>query len=378
MMTKAYSRFLTALFCLFIGGLLILHIALPDRDRSDVENRTLAQWPEFSWEALKDGSFTEDVEAYFADQFPLRDQWTVVKARMEQLIGKREFNDVYLCDDPLHGSGTLISKVEAADKEQVDKNLSYIQRLEDKTSANVYVGLIPSAAEIWKDLLPAGAPGLDQAAFLQQAAGLGLPMVDFHTALADHADEYIFYRTDHHWTTLGAYYGYTAVMEALGRGDEIRDMDSFETELVSDEFNGTLYSTSGVHWLKPDEMHFWVSEDGLTVTSWRSGKAEPAELYDRSYLSAKDKYSAFLGGNQPLCVIENAAGEGKILLVRDSYSDALAPFLAQNFAEVHLLDLRYYRGGVAAYAEENGITDIVVLQSIPNFIADRNLVFLAQ
>ena len=87
-MTKAYSRFLTALFCLFLGGLLALHIVLPDRERSEVENRTLAQLPEFSWEALKDGSFTEDVEAYFADQFPLRDQWTVVKARMEQLIGK--------------------------------------------------------------------------------------------------------------------------------------------------------------------------------------------------------------------------------------------------------------------------------------------------
>lgn len=377
-MTKAYSRFLTALFCLFLGGLLVLHMVLPDRERSEVENRTLAQWPEFSWEALKDGSFTEDVEAYFADQFPFRDQWTVIKARMEQLIGKTEFNGVYLCEDPLHGSGTLISKVETPDKEQVEKNLSYIQRLQGKTSANVHVGLIPSAAEIWKELLPGGAPSWDQAAFLEQAAELDIPMVDFHTALADHADEYIFYRTDHHWTTRGAYYGYTAVMEALGRGDEIRSLSSYGVETVTGDFNGTLYSTSGVHWLKPDYMQYWVGEDGLSVTSWRSGKAEPAQLYDRSYLTAKDKYSSFLGGNQPLCVIKNEAGQGKVLLVRDSYSDALAPFLAQDFAEVHLLDLRYYRGGVAAYAEENGIEDIVVLYSVPNFITDRNLVFMAQ
>ena len=371
-MTKAYSRFLTALFCLFLGGLLVIHVVLPDRDRSEGENRTLAQWPEFSWEALKDGTFTEGVESYFADQFPFRDQWTVVKARMEQLIGKTEFNDVYLCGD------TLISKVETPDKELVEKNLSYIQRLQGKTHANVHLGLIPSAAEIWKDRLPAGAPGFDQPAFLQQAAALGVPMVDFYTALADHADQEIFYRTDHHWTTLGAYYGYTAVMEALGRGDEIRDMDSYEVETVSDSFNGTLYSTSGVHWLQPDEMQYWVGEDGLTVTSWRSGKPQTAELYDRSYLAAKDKYSSFQGGNQPLCVITNEAGQGKILLVRDSYSDALAPFLAQEFEEVHLLDLRYYRAGVAAYAEENGIEDIVVLYSVPNFITDRNLVFMAQ
>lgn len=377
-MTKAYSRFLTALFCLFLGGLLALHIILPDRERSEVENRTLAQWPEFSWEELKDGSFTEDVESYFADQFPLRDQWTVVKARMEQLIGKTEFNDIYLCDDPLHGSGTLISRVETPDMEQVEKNLSYVQRLKDKTTANVYLGLIPSAAEVWKDLLPTGAPSWDQAAFLEQAAELGIPMVDFHSALTEHAEEYIFYRTDHHWTTRGAYYGYAAVMEALGRGNEVRSLSSYEVELASDDFNGTLYSTSGVHWLRPDDLQFWVGEDGLSVTSWRSGKAESAELYDRSYLTAKDKYSAFLGGNQPLCVIENEDGQGKVLLVRDSYSDALAPFLAQEFEEVHLLDLRYYRSSVAAYAEENGIGDIVVLHSIPNFITDKNLVFMAQ
>ena len=80
-MTKAYSRFVTALFCLFLGGLLVWHVLLPDRDRSEVENRTLAQKPEFSWQALKDGTYTAAVEEYVADQFPLRDQWTGLKAR---------------------------------------------------------------------------------------------------------------------------------------------------------------------------------------------------------------------------------------------------------------------------------------------------------
>ena len=87
-MSKAYSRFLTALFCLFLGGLLVWHVLLPDRDRSEVENRTLTQLPEFSWESLKDGSYTAAVEEYFADQFPLRDEWTGLKARTEQLFGQ--------------------------------------------------------------------------------------------------------------------------------------------------------------------------------------------------------------------------------------------------------------------------------------------------
>ena len=127
-------------------------------------------------------------------------------------------------------------------------------------------------------------------------------------------------------------------------------------------------------------MEFWVEDAGLDVTSWRNGTPEPGSLYDRSYLEKKDKYSAFLGGNQPLCVIknENISDGGKLLLVRASYSDALAPFLAQRFSEVHLLDLRYYRAPVSVYAAENGIDAICVLYSVQNFISDRNLVLLTQ
>lgn len=369
-MTRTYARFLTAFFCLFLGGLLIWHILLPDREKSETENRTLAQRPEFSWAALADGSYTEAVEEYFADQFPLRDGWTGLKARVEQLIGKREFNGVYLCGD------TLISKVETPDMELVEKNLSYIQRLAEKTDVPVYLGLIPSAAEVWREKLPAGAESWDQTDLLEESG------IDFQAALTAHAGEQIFYRTDHHWTTLGAYYGYTAVMEALGRGDETMEPDEFEHRVLppSNEFQGTLYSQSGVHWLMPDTMEFWVEGTGLTVTSWRSGTPEAAPLYDTAYLNSKDKYSTFLGGNQPLCVIknENLPGGEKLLLIRDSYSDSLAPFLAQHFSEVHLLDLRYYRAPAAQYAAENGIDEICVLYSVQNFISDRNLVLLTQ
>lgn len=365
-MTKQYSRFLTAGFCIFLAGLLVWHIALPDRDKSETENRTLAQLPEFSWAALVDGSYTESVEEYFADQFPLRDQWMVLKARTEQWLGKREFHDVYLCDD------TLISKVEVPAESLVEKNLSYIDRLKEKTEANVTLGMIPSAAEIWKDRLPFGAQSWDQTALLAQSD------VDFRSVLAAHADEQIFYRTDHHWTTLGAFYGANALLKSLGM-DPLKETD-FTPETVSDTFYGTLYSQSGVHWLEPDILEFWVEEDGLSVTSWRTGKEEAASLYDLSYLDVKDKYSAFLGGNQPLCVIknENLTDGRKLLLIRDSYADSMAPFLAQRFSEVHLVDLRYYRFPVATYAAENAIDEIAVVYSAQNFISDVNLVLLTQ
>ena len=118
----------------------------------------------------------------------------------------------------------------------------------------------------------------------------------------------------------------------------------------------------------------------LNVTTWKSGKAEPGQLYDRSYLEGKDKYSSFLGGNQPLCVIENPDIQdgSKILLIRDSYSDSLAPFLAQAFSQVHLIDLRYYHASVAEYMAEHSIKTAVVLYSAANFISDQNLIYLGQ
>lgn len=367
-MTKAYSRFVTILFCLFLGGFLVWHIVLPDAERSEVENRMLTQLPGFSWNGLADGSYAEGVEAYFADQFPLRDAWTGAKARVEQTMGKREFHDVYLCGD------RLIAAVKPPDRDLVRRNFASVHELAARIP--VTVGLIPSAAQVWKAQLPEGAQSWDSSDLLEQMEQTGHRQIDFYTVLQQHRDEPIFYHTDHHWTTLGAYYGYTAIMHTLGKTPLPKER--FQPEVASESFQGTLYSQSGVHWLKPDTIEFWVPQDGLQVTSWRDGKPQPSALYDRSYLEKKDQYSAFLGGNQPLCVIqnENIRAKEKLLLVRDSYSDALAPFLAQHYGQVHLIDLRYYRGSVAEYAKTHGIDTILVLYSIPNFITDRNLVLL--
>ena len=170
-MSKRYARFLTAVFCLFLGGLMVWQMLLPDRERSDVENRTLQQRPALTLSSVLDGSYMEDVEAYVQDQFPLRDQWTGLKARTEQLIGKRLFNNIYLCEGE-----TLISKVDAPADGLEKANLNYVSQLAEKSDIPMYLGLIPSAAEVWRDKLPEGAESWDQNAYLAQAAGLGLPM----------------------------------------------------------------------------------------------------------------------------------------------------------------------------------------------------------
>lgn len=371
-MTKKQSIFISSLFALFLGGFLLVFLLSPARASSETENRTLAQRPVFHLDALFSGSYTKEMDLYLSDQFPLRDSWITLKSRMELLLGQREFHGVYLCGD------TLISKVEEPDSAVQSQHLAYVNQLTEKTDLPVYLSLIPSAGEIWRDRLPEGAPSLDQQAFWQlaQSQTAALP-VDVTQALLAHREEDIFYRTDHHWTSLGAYYGYTAMAEAMGLTP--LPLDSFSPQTVTEAFYGTLYSTSGIRWLTPDSIQIYVPEGGLSVTSIENGVETPRPLYDQSYLERKDKYSMFLGGNQPFCLVENPAADGgTLLVVRDSYMDSALPFLAQHYSRIYLMDLRYYKSSVAQVAADCGADAILISYSIPNFLTDTNLAFLGQ
>ena len=363
------SQVVTAvLFCAFLAGFGLLHILLPDRTFSPVENRTLSSMPDFSWSALVDGSYTSRLEKYLEDQFPLRDGWMGLKNRYEYLLGKREFHGVYLCGD------RLIHKIE--DASRAEQNIAYLQKLTELTDIPVYLGVIPTAAEVYRDQLPAGAENFDQAAYLKKVRE-SVPdavWVDMEKWMDGASGVSLFYRTDHHWTSAGAWHGYAALMEAMG--EPFEPLGTPET--VSENFYGTLYSSSGVHWLAPDTIERYVSGEGVTVENFEKG--ETHGLYVDSFLEEKDKYASFLGGNTPLYIIRNpeAASEEKLLVVRDSYSDAMAPFLSQYFAEIHLVDLRYYRTSVVEYARENGMDRIFVCYSVENFVKDLDAVFMGR
>ena len=378
-MTKKYSIVLTALFCAFIGGIFLVSLLLPKKEFSQLENRYLQKPPELSLESLTDGQFMEDAEDYVSDHIAGRDFWVAAKAWSERLSGKRENNGVYFCED-----GALITRFEEPDWTRVDSNIGYMNKFAEKAGVPVTFGLIPTQSTVWAGKLPADAPNFDQKKILDRAgAASAVPMADLYTALMAHRDEAVFYRTDHHWTSLGAYYAYAALGEALGY--EPLPLETYTKATVSDGFYGTVFSSSGVRWVEPDTMDVYVPEtDSITVESHTydtkgNPVVEPRQLYDESYLDKKDKYAMFLGGQQALGVVKTGNTEKpKLLLIRDSYSDSLVPFLTPHFSEIHLIDLRYYKLSASQYIADNGIDQALVLYSVPNFVSDTNLVWLGR
>ena len=366
-----FNLFLTVLFCLFIGGVFLGSMILPDKTFSPVENRNLAQAPKFSLDNVTSGKFMEDTEDYVNDQIIGRDFWVALKAWSERLTGKQENNGVYFAKED-----TLINRLDTPDPELLEENAGYVNALVNNVDVPVYFGIIPSAAEIWADRLPAGAPTADEKAIIDGLYNqVQTHTIDLYAALGAHQDEDIYYRTDHHWTSLGAYYGYEALMGAMGL--EAAPLDESQKVTVSEDFYGTLYSTSGVRWLPPDHIDRYISGEGVTVTAYPDGTPQPGSLYVDSFLSEKDKYSSFLGGNKPLCVIETEhTGAPKVLVIRDSYTDSLAPFLTQNFSEIHLFDPRMNLTSVKDYVEQNEIDSVVVLYSISNFVSPGSQMFV--
>ena len=355
-------------FLLFLVLGLVLFLLLPRRSFSQQENRVLAQPPRFRLSDLASGAFTQGVEDWITDQFPFRDSWISLKSRTERALGKTENNNVFFCRED-----TLISRFPQPEEAAVGSAVQAVNALAGSTKARVFLALIPSSAAVWSDRLPAHANTADQEALIRRIyEAAACPAADILSALLAHREEEVYYRTDHHWTTLGAYYGYAATAAVMGHDPAPKE--SFEPETVTEAFYGTVYSSSGVRWVQPDSISRWVSPEGVTV--YRDGKEEPSPVYAEEKLAIKDKYAYFFGGNTPEMVIETGNGGGRLLVLRDSYSDCELPFFFAHYSEIHVLDLRYFRRSVREYAEANAIDDILINYSLSTFLSDPSVFLL--
>ena len=368
------------LFVAFIFGLAIWFVVNPKSDYSSSEKRYLQQFPETSVDTVLSGEFSEKFETYFADNFPQRNMWVGLNSYYNLGIGLNGRNGVYNSAD-----GYLINV--PVDKENyVRKNIRVLAEFKEKIGdVPMTVMLAPSTGYIATDKLPLIHDSYnDDTYFAESAKTLGESGVNFVDLRETFKQKYaegvqLYYRTDHHWTTDGAYEGYVKLCEKLGV--QPADKDSF-AKTAYGGFYGTTYSTSGYWLTKPDSITVYDNQENtdknITVKISEDGKDNHyGSMFFYNHIDEDDKYPVFLDGNHALTEIQNKnAKNGTIVVIKDSFSHSLAPFLAENYSKVVLVDLRYYKQSVSDLIKKENPEQVVALYGIDNLATDTDIVWL--
>lgn len=391
------------LFGGFLLNFFLLSVFMPEKTFSETENRYLAKRPAISWKTVRDGSFGRDYERYLSDQFPFRNSFIGAKTLAEEAQFKKEINGVFLGKD-----GYLMEALypEDLDRELYEKNMERLSRFavtQAKTLGkdHVRIMLVPSAAQVLTDRLPKMAAAFDQD---QVVSELGLKLTSelvpepqsgfetrsdlstllvpvssaLETAWSENPGENarLYYRTDHHWTSYGAFIAYETWMKSLGMTPI--PLEDFEVQTVSSTFYGTIHSKLN-RIAAADSIQLFIPNNQPDFQVSYDGNGEIFNtLYSMDALKTKDQYRVFLDGNHGWTKILNPDSKSgrSLLIIKDSYAHCFAPFAALHFDQVHMLDLRYYNGRISDFIEEENITDTLVLYQIPGFLKDVNLVKL--
>lgn len=372
---KFYAKRGAAL--LFLGLLVFicfLNLLTKDREFSAKENRVLEQKPEISFSAVESGRFMKQYETYKSDQFAGRDFWVSVKTRVDFLMGKRESNGVFRGK-----KNYLLEDITVPDEETLSENLEAIKKFRDSyPNTPFYMMLAPNAANILSDKLPSLAVTENQTAQFQeiQKALDNMTWIDVQKVLRENKDRQIYYHTDHHWTTLGAYYAYQELAKTMGL--DTSKSPKLKAYAVTGDFNGTLSSVSGYENSYREPIYIYsakkTEENTQVVVNYVDEQKKTATLYDRSKLEGKDKYAVFLGGNFSMIDIRTTADStDRLLLLKDSYANCLIPFLTPYYREIIVIDPRYYYGDIHQVMEENKITSVLFLYNGNTFMEDNSI-----
>ncbi len=364
-----------AVVCLLCIGILSMSVCLlvsPKKEFSENENRYLAKFPSFSAKALLSGDYTDSLGDWLADHFPQRDFFVGLKSGAEIAGGRKEINHVYIAQDDY----LIEAYAKPQNTERITDTLVRFYEKIDTANIDVHLMLVPTAVTIYNDKLPTYAPASDQmatAADIYDATGV--PAIDCTDRLFDSVSAgQLYYRTDHHWTTLGAYYGYLAYCDAKNMTPV--SLDALTQETVTEEFAGTLYSKVNDYSHPKDAITIYTNPaDDLTVTYADTGEVTNS-LYNLDYVNEKDKYSLFLNNIHPLVEIENRTADSQdaLLLIKDSYANSMVPFLAHHYRKIYVLDTRYYRDGPSSFLEAHrDITDVLLLYNMNTLDGDTGI-----
>ena len=347
---------ITCLFLLLIFGFGIAFWVIPDTDFSMEENRPLQTFPTVSADELMDGKLSSRLIDYYSDQFPLRDLWISLHAASELGMGRGESGGVLLGEgqqlavrrfDAYVSLTERLGDTDYYDPAHVQKSLDAIIALDQALAEKdipLCVLLAPRTIDvtIGDFAYPADLTDRLDATIRNTLDGADVSSVELLATFREmHANgSYVYYRTDHHWTTKGAYTAYVAILTAWGMADEILPADAFDVRIVSD-FYGTTYSRAGLYFIAPDELEIWTAKDGTdaryAVLDANGNPITENGFIVENHLGEKDKYSAFLGEARSLLTVTDteaaARGEARprLLIAKDSFANTVAPFLARHF-----------------------------------------------
>lgn len=337
MINKVFFKVIIPLWVLIV----VINFVLPKKDFSDMENRNLARLPHFSYVTLINGTFMQKVDDFINDHFIGRDNWVGIKGQMEYLLGKHENNGIFI------SSKGLVENMKKPNNDYTNKNIEGIKAFVSDAKIPTYLMIVPSAADIQKYKLPLFATAYDQKSYITDVYTKlkgTLKTINVYDTLYKHQKEYIYYTTDHHWTTDGAFLAYKSAREVMLKG--VGATGEYTKDIVSCNFYGTLYSKAGFRNVAPDSITEFKNKKGAKVTSFTTFDGKTTKVYPSIYfeefLQKKDKYSYFLGVIQPISIIKTDCTSGKKLLIfKDSYAHAFVPFLINDYSEITLVDLRF-------------------------------------
>ena len=370
---KVQEKLVGIIFILTLFLFLIINVIVPDREKSVQENRMLATKPKFRLSSLISGDYDEKFEAYMDDQFVGRDMWRKLKVAVDRIGGSRLENGVYIGTN-----GQLLEQIEVADENHLAANIKAIKSFsESQKKIPVRMMLVPDAANVLNHSLPALAKPEDQTqmfSMVRKDLGDSVEWIDVSTELNKHKTEKIYYKTDHHWTTLGAFYAFQAAAPSLGIEGDLSG--NYVSYAVSDSFNGMLASKSGVNLGEKEQIDIYVptEEDTDLIVDYVDEGKRSTSLYDSSKLKEKDQYTVFLGGNSSLLDIRTVSTSTKrLLLVKDSFANSFIPFLTPYYREIVVVDPRYYSGTINDLMDSYRISEVLFLYSGNTFFKDNNI-----
>lgn len=357
--------FLFLLVTMVLG--LLINVIIPDRKNSVLENRPLQQFPQFSVANIVSGKTFDQWDDWFTDQFVFRDQYMHLGYLLKKGMGMKEINEVYLA------KGRLIQASNPYDEQIVNENLNAVLTFMEHNTLNTSVMIVPTSAIVNESALPKNAPHttmdpLFDAMNLQFNGSAKI--IDVRKEMADHQQEDLYYKTDHHWTSLGAYYAFSQFALA---NNITTSLEQFDKMPVSQNFQGTLSSKTGDPFLK-DQIDLYVYKQMPDYIMTRDGKDGKRTMYNESALDQKDQYQVFTGTNVGVLQIETDNDSDRRLIVfKDSYANTFLQFLIPYYRTITVVDPRYYYEDLTILLRQVLPTDALFLYNYDNFVSDANL-----